>query len=171
MATEKGIVTRTDLGTAWVKTLQSEACEGCSSCGTCGAQRPDSEVEVINEVGARVGDRILIDFKTSAFLKVTFMLYIFPLLRPTGICRFLHLRIYHPRGRPENGHPQELPPPDHQSAAARGDLYASQPVRGLIHIWIGTVALIGLGPTGSRGIFGGVLSMRRNTTGPLPLDQ
>ncbi len=80
MATEKGIVTRTDLGTAWVKTLQSEACEGCSSCGTCGAQRPDSEVEVINEVGARVGDRILIDFKTSAFLKVTFMLYIFPII-------------------------------------------------------------------------------------------
>ncbi len=80
MATEKGIVTRTGLGTAWVKTLQSEACEGCSSCGTCGAQRPDSEVEVINEVGARVGDRILIDFKTSAFLKVTFMLYIFPII-------------------------------------------------------------------------------------------
>ena len=80
MATEKGIVTQTGLGTAWVKTLQSEACEGCSSCGTCGAQRPDSEVEVINEVGARVGDRILIDFKTSAFLKVTFMLYIFPII-------------------------------------------------------------------------------------------
>ncbi len=80
MATEKGIVIKTSLGTAWVKTMQSEACEGCSSCGTCNAQRPDSEVEVINEVGARVGDRILIDFKTSAFLKVTFMLYIFPII-------------------------------------------------------------------------------------------
>jgi sigma-E factor negative regulatory protein RseC len=80
MATEKGIVTKTGLGTAWVKTLQSEACEGCSSCGTCGAQRPDTEVEVINEVGAKVGDRILIDFKTSAFLKVTFLLYIFPII-------------------------------------------------------------------------------------------
>ena len=80
MATEKGIVTKTGLGTAWVKTMQSEACEGCSSCGTCNAQRPDSEVEVINEVGAKVGDRIIIDFKTSAFLKVTFMLYIFPII-------------------------------------------------------------------------------------------
>jgi sigma-E factor negative regulatory protein RseC len=80
MATEKGIVTKTGLGTAWIKTLQSEACAGCSSCGTCGAQRPDAEVEVINAVGAKVGDRILIDFKTSAFLKVTFMLYIFPII-------------------------------------------------------------------------------------------
>ena len=80
MATEKGIVIKTGLGTAWVKTLQAEACEGCSSCGTCGAQRTDSEVEVINAVGAKVGDRILIDFKTSAFLKVTFMLYIFPVI-------------------------------------------------------------------------------------------
>ena len=80
MATEKGIVIKTGLNTAWVKTLQAEACEGCSSCGTCGAQRKDAEVEVINEIGARVGDRILIDFKTSAFLKVTFMLYVFPVI-------------------------------------------------------------------------------------------
>lgn len=80
MATEKGIVVKTGLGTALVKTLQAEACEGCSSCGTCGAQRTDSEVEVVNEVGAQVGDRILIDFKTSAFLKVTFMLYVFPII-------------------------------------------------------------------------------------------
>ena len=80
MATEKGIVTKTGLGTAWVKTMASEACEGCSSCGTCSAQRPDAEVEVINEVGAQVGDRILIDFKTSAFLKITFLLYVFPII-------------------------------------------------------------------------------------------
>ncbi len=80
MATEKGIVIKTGRNTAWVKTLQAEACEGCSSCGTCGAQRADSEVEVINEIGARVGDRILLDFKTSAFLKVTFMLYVFPII-------------------------------------------------------------------------------------------
>jgi sigma-E factor negative regulatory protein RseC len=80
MATEKAIVIKTGLGTAWVKTMQSEACEGCSSCGTCNAQRPDSEVEVINEVGAKAGDRILIDFKTSAFIKITFMLYIFPII-------------------------------------------------------------------------------------------
>ena len=80
MATEKGIVTSTGAGTAWVRTLPSEACAGCPSCGTCNAQREDAEVEVINEIGARVGDRILIDIKTSAFLKATFLLYVFPII-------------------------------------------------------------------------------------------
>lgn len=80
MATEKGIVTKVGAGTAWVRTLPSEACAGCSSCGTCNAQREDAEVEVINEIGARIGDRILIDIKTSAFLKATFLLYVFPII-------------------------------------------------------------------------------------------
>ena len=55
MATEKGIVTKINADTAWVRTLPSEACAGCSSCGTCNAQREDAEVEVLNEVGARIG--------------------------------------------------------------------------------------------------------------------
>jgi len=80
MATEKGIVTKVGAGTAWVRTLPSEACAGCASCGTCNAQREDAEVEVINEIGARIGDRILIDIKTSAFLKATFLLYVFPII-------------------------------------------------------------------------------------------
>ena len=42
--------------------------------------REDAEVEVINEIGARIGDRILIDIKTSAFLKATFLLYVFPII-------------------------------------------------------------------------------------------
>jgi sigma-E factor negative regulatory protein RseC len=80
MATEKGIVTQIGTGTAWVRTLPSEACAGCPSCGTCNAQREDTEVEVLNEVGAKIGDRILIDIKTSAFLKATFLLYVFPII-------------------------------------------------------------------------------------------
>jgi sigma-E factor negative regulatory protein RseC len=84
MATEKGIVTQIGPGTAWVRTLPSEACAGCPSCGTCNAQREDTEVEVINEVGARIGDRILIDIKTAAFLKATFLLYVFPIIGLTA---------------------------------------------------------------------------------------
>jgi len=84
MATEKGIVIKIESGTAWVRTLPSEACSGCSSCGTCNAQREDAEVEVINEVGAQIGDRILIDIKTSAYLKATFLLYVFPIIGLTA---------------------------------------------------------------------------------------
>ena len=80
MATEKGIVTSIGAGTAWVRTLPNEACAGCAACGSCNAQREDAEVEVLNEVGARVGDRILIDIKTSAFLKATFLLYVLPVI-------------------------------------------------------------------------------------------
>ena len=34
----------------------------------------------INEAGARVGDRIVMQFQTSSLLKVTFMLYVLPIL-------------------------------------------------------------------------------------------
>ena len=38
------------------------------------------EVEVINEVGAKVGDRIVLSFETGSLLKATFLLYVFPIL-------------------------------------------------------------------------------------------
>jgi sigma-E factor negative regulatory protein RseC len=38
------------------------------------------EVEVINEVGAKVGDRIILSFETASLLKATFLLYVFPIL-------------------------------------------------------------------------------------------
>jgi len=84
MATEKGIVVKTVHDTAWVRTLSDSACDGCPSCGSCSAQRQDAEVEVVNTVGAKVGDRILVDLKTSALLKATFLLYVFPILGLTA---------------------------------------------------------------------------------------
>ena len=38
------------------------------------------EVEVINELGARVGDRIILSFESASLLKATFLLYVFPVL-------------------------------------------------------------------------------------------
>jgi sigma-E factor negative regulatory protein RseC len=38
------------------------------------------EVEAINDVGARVGDQILLSIKSATVLKVSFLLYIFPIL-------------------------------------------------------------------------------------------
>jgi|TARA_B100000315_G_scaffold98904_2_gene90878 sigma-E factor negative regulatory protein RseC len=37
------------------------------------------EVQVINPVGARVGDRVVIGFKTESLIRVSFLLYIFPI--------------------------------------------------------------------------------------------
>jgi len=82
MATEQGIVIKTDSRATWVKTVKSGNCAGCSARGSChGIGGSDEmEVKVINEAGAKVGDRIVLSFKTSSLLKATFLLYVFPIL-------------------------------------------------------------------------------------------
>ena len=82
MATEQGVVVKTDAGAAWVKTSKTGACEGCSARGSCHSFGSDEEMEVkvINEVGAKVGDRIIMSFETGSLLKATFLVYMFPIL-------------------------------------------------------------------------------------------
>jgi sigma-E factor negative regulatory protein RseC len=82
MNTEQGIVIRADTKTAWIKTTKTGACESCSaksSCHTLGGGK-EMEVEAINEAGARIGDQVVIGFKTASLMKVSFLLYIFPIL-------------------------------------------------------------------------------------------
>lgn len=82
MATEEGIVTKINSTTAWVTTIKSSACESCaakSSCSTL-ASGEEMKVEAINTSGATVGDRVVIYFETSSLLKLSFFLYIFPIL-------------------------------------------------------------------------------------------
>ncbi|MCP4745327.1 MAG: SoxR reducing system RseC family protein [Desulfobacteraceae bacterium] len=84
MAIEQGIVV--ELGsegkkTAWVETVRSAACESCKSRASChGIDKNKAKVEAINEVDAKVGDRIQIAISTSSLLKATFLLYVFPVL-------------------------------------------------------------------------------------------
>jgi sigma-E factor negative regulatory protein RseC len=82
MATEQGIVIRTDSKGAWVKTVKTGSCEGCTARGSCHslAEHGEMEVNAINEAGAKVGDRIVLSFETSSLLKATFLLYVFPIL-------------------------------------------------------------------------------------------
>lgn len=86
MASEEGIVVRIDAAGAWVKTIRSDACESCSSkaaCHTMGGGR-EMEVAAANPIRARVGDRVVIKMDTPAFLKGTFLVYIFPVLLLVG---------------------------------------------------------------------------------------
>jgi sigma-E factor negative regulatory protein RseC len=83
MATEKGIVTRVGSETAWVKTSRTSACEGCASRQSChlkGNDDDEMEVEALNDARAVVGDRIVLRVASGALLKVSFMLYVFPVL-------------------------------------------------------------------------------------------
>ena len=82
MATEEGVVIASGTNTARVMTTKSSACEACSarrSCHTLGGGN-DMEVEVLNSVGARVDDRVVIYFETASLLKASFLLYFFPVL-------------------------------------------------------------------------------------------
>jgi sigma-E factor negative regulatory protein RseC len=82
MATEQGIVIRTDTETAWVKTQKTKACEGCSSKGACSVMGggEEMEVEAINAAGGKVGDRVVLSFETASLLKATFLVYIIPVI-------------------------------------------------------------------------------------------
>ena len=82
MATEQGIVLRTDSEAAWVKTTRSSACEGCTARGSCHTLGSGQEMEVkaLNPAGARVGDRIVLSFETGSLLKATFLIYVFPII-------------------------------------------------------------------------------------------
>jgi sigma-E factor negative regulatory protein RseC len=82
MVTEQGVVIKINAGAAWVKASKTGACEGCSARGSCHSSGggEEMEVEVINEVGAKVGDRIVLSFETGSLLKATFLLYVFPIL-------------------------------------------------------------------------------------------
>jgi len=40
----------------------------------------EMKVEAINIAGAKIGDKIILSFKTSSLLKAAFLLYLFPIL-------------------------------------------------------------------------------------------
>ena len=80
MAVERGIVTEVSADAAWVKTSRSASCEGCTSKGSFMSQGTDMVVKTINTANARVGDRVVVSLKTGAFLRATFLIYLFPIL-------------------------------------------------------------------------------------------
>jgi sigma-E factor negative regulatory protein RseC len=82
MATEEGIVIKTGSRRAWVKTTRTSACKACASRNSCHLSEDgqEMEVEVLNDVGAKVGDRIRLGVDSGALMKISFLLYIFPIL-------------------------------------------------------------------------------------------
>ena len=82
MACEKGTIVRIADEMAWAKVQRTGSCEGCSERGACGINGgvQNTEVEAINDAGAKVGDRVLIDVNSASVLKTAFLLYVFPIL-------------------------------------------------------------------------------------------
>jgi sigma-E factor negative regulatory protein RseC len=57
-------------------------CDGCSSHGTCKALGggKEMEVEALNTALARPGDQVLLTLKDQSLLKLSFLVYMFPVL-------------------------------------------------------------------------------------------
>ena len=79
---EQGVVKRTIGTKAWVITTRSEMCEACASHGACTALGggKEMEVEAINDAQARPGDLVLLTLEDQSLVKLSFLVYLFPIL-------------------------------------------------------------------------------------------
>lgn len=86
MIETEAIVVKVEHAVAYVQAERKSSCSGCSesSCGTSvlanffGQRTPLYRAS--NEVGAKVGDRVVVGMDESALFKGTLLLYLFPLL-------------------------------------------------------------------------------------------
>jgi len=82
LATEEGIVVSLPGKMARVRTQKTGACESCaakSSCHVLGGGK-EMEVDALNAVDARMGDRVLMGFETGSLIKASLLIYIFPIV-------------------------------------------------------------------------------------------
>ena len=65
----------------WVQVERSSACNGCKDKGKCSVH-PEipSEVIVINNLGASIGDIVEVGMHSGIFLKTSFLIYIIPVI-------------------------------------------------------------------------------------------
>ncbi len=70
-----------DDGTAQVLCVRESACSGdCHKCAGCGAVKQTLEVTARNPIGAKPGDRVIMESETGPVMAAAFMLYVLPLV-------------------------------------------------------------------------------------------
>lgn len=86
MIETEAVVVRTEHAIAYVKAERKSGCSACST-GSCGTSvlanffaQKTPLYRASNEVGAKVGDRVMVGMDESAMFKGTLLLYLFPLL-------------------------------------------------------------------------------------------
>jgi sigma-E factor negative regulatory protein RseC len=80
MLEETGIVTKIDGNMARVLVQKKSACDGCSVEGACKATPEGMEIEALNAVHAKVGQRVKILMTAGEYLKGTMIVYGIPLI-------------------------------------------------------------------------------------------
>lgn len=94
--TGEGIVVSVSNGEAVVRISKSSACgHDCASCGAC--SNPSYEMAVLNPVGAKAGDTVVIESQSSKILGLSFLLYMLPvflMIVATFVCEAYSLGLY-----------------------------------------------------------------------------
>jgi sigma-E factor negative regulatory protein RseC len=79
MIDETGIVTSINDTYAKIKVQKRGACEGCAASGVCEPSEDGMEIEALNPVGAKAGQKVMVSLKPQAYLKGALFIYGFPL--------------------------------------------------------------------------------------------
>jgi sigma-E factor negative regulatory protein RseC len=80
MIDEIGVVTKVDGATAKVIVQKRGACEGCSVRGVCEPSEDGMEIEALNPLQAREGQKVKISIKPQVYLKGAIFVYGIPLM-------------------------------------------------------------------------------------------
>lgn len=81
MLLEKGVVEKASPQTAVVLVERSSACDHCKSQGACEVLSGRTmRIEVANELGAKEGDRVEITIPAASVLKLSFLVYLVPVI-------------------------------------------------------------------------------------------
>jgi sigma-E factor negative regulatory protein RseC len=81
MITEQGIVQEVAATKAFIVVNRTSACAGCHGQSACRpSESKDMIIEAINEMNAKVGDRVQISVPTGSLLKATFLVYFLPVV-------------------------------------------------------------------------------------------
>jgi sigma-E factor negative regulatory protein RseC len=78
---EEGIVESISLDKAVVRIQKGGHCQSCSSREACGGSGGgDMQIDVANELGAKIGDRVEISLPSRSLMKLAFLIYFLPVL-------------------------------------------------------------------------------------------
>ena len=78
MISEQGIVEEIRRNTAVIKVVRSSSCKHCSEKDSCSVAERNMLIEVKNSLNAKEGDMVEISVPEGTFVKLSLMVYIFP---------------------------------------------------------------------------------------------
>ena len=86
MSTEAGVITKVTGEKAMVLVKRTSMCAGCGSRGSCNISdsKKEIEAEALNTAGGKEGDTVLLEIKSASLLKMSFLVYLFPVVALIG---------------------------------------------------------------------------------------